>query len=90
MQQIQGIIEKREVQVTGYHLTGYSLGGFNAAFITHLDETEGVFDFRRVLLINPPVNLLESSERFDAFVKRNVAGRADRFLDGLMEKMSAY
>lgn len=53
MQQIQGIIEKREVQVTGYHLTGYSLGGFNAAFITHLDETEGVFDFRRVLRINP-------------------------------------
>ena len=90
MQQIQGIIEEREVPVTGYHLTGYSLGGFNAAFIAHLDEKEGIFDFRRVLLMNPPVNLLESSERFDAFVERNVAGRADRFLDGLMEKMSAY
>lgn len=90
MKQIKEIIREREVPVTGYHLTGYSLGGFNAAFIAFMDEKEGVFDFLRVLLMNPPVNLLESSERFDAFVKQNVAGRADRFMDGLMEKMSTY
>ncbi len=90
MKKIKDIIGEREVQVAGYHLTGYSLGGFNAAFIAHLDKKEGIFDFRRVLLMNPPVNLQESSERFDAFVERNVAGRTDLFLDGLMEKMSAY
>lgn len=78
------------VEVTEYHLTGYSLGAFNAAFLARLDAAEGAFRFRRVLLINPPVNLLESAERFDRFVADNVAGRADRFLDELMEKVSAY
>ncbi len=90
MKMIREIIEEREVPVTDYVLTGYSLGGFNAAFIARLDEVEGVFGFRRVLLMNPPVNLMESSERFDDFIQRNLAGRADRFLEQLMEKMSAY
>lgn len=90
MTAIQEMVQDQGVRVTGYYLTGYSLGGFNAAFIARQDAAEKHFGFRRVLLMNPPVNLLESTETFDAFVKRNVAGRADRFLDQLMEKLSAY
>lgn len=78
------------VDVTATHLMGYSLGGFSAAFLARLDASEGVFGFRRVLLVNPPVNPMASADRFDRFIAENVAGRADRFLDKLMEKMSAY
>ncbi|MFP4031779.1 MAG: hypothetical protein ACLFTV_09485 [Desulfococcaceae bacterium] len=78
------------VEVTETHLMGYSLGGFNAAFLARLDAEESVFGFRRVLLVNPPMNLMESAARFDQYIAENVAGRADRFLDRLMEKMSSY
>lgn len=77
-------------EITETHLMGYSLGGFNAAFLARLDAEEGAFGFRRVLLVNPPMNLLESAAQFDQYIAENVAGRTDRFLDRLMEKMSAF
>jgi predicted esterase len=77
------------ITVTETHLMGYSLGASNAAFLARLDAEEGTLGFRRVLLVNPPLNLLDSAERFDRFIADNVAGRADRFLDEMMEKVSA-
>ncbi len=53
------------VRVTGFALTGYSLGGLQAAFIDRLDREQQVFDFQRVLLINPAVDLYASVRRMD-------------------------
>jgi predicted alpha/beta-fold hydrolase len=52
---------KDEIEVTGFHLTGYSLGAAQAAFVAKLDETERAFNFERVLMINPPVSLYNSA-----------------------------
>jgi len=67
-----------EVSISEYHLTGYSLGGFNAAYVAHLDETRSSFNFGRVLLINPPVSLYNSVSILDRMTE-NIPGGVDNF-----------
>lgn len=57
-------------------LVGYSLGGWHAAFVGWLDETAAnpPIGFRRVLLINPPVNLYSSSKILDSFIHKIPGG----------------
>jgi len=59
---------KDRIEVTGFHLAGYSLGGTLAAWIGELDSREKYFDFRRVLLVNPAVNLYNSAAILDGFL----------------------
>lgn len=66
------------IAVTEYHLTGYSLGGFNAAFVSQLDETRQEFNFSRVLMINPPVSLYNSVSILDRMTE-NIPGGVDNF-----------
>jgi len=66
------------VNVTHFYVTGYSLGGFNAAFVTRLDEERQVFNFRKALLINPPVRLYSSISMLDRMLE-NIPGGIDNF-----------
>ncbi|MCK5826349.1 MAG: alpha/beta hydrolase [Desulfuromusa sp.] len=65
---------KSKVKVTDFYLTGYSLGGIQSAYISLLDETEKQFNFKRVLLINPPANLYNSVSRLDQLLNDNIPG----------------
>ena len=65
-------------QITGYYLAGYSLGGFNAAFVALLDEREKTFSFEKVLMINPPVRLYSSISLLDRMLE-NIPGGEDNF-----------
>lgn len=67
-----------DVSATSFHLTGYSLGGFNAAYVSKLDEVEGTFNFSRVLMINTPVSLYNSVSLLDRMVE-NIPGGVDNF-----------
>jgi hypothetical protein len=67
-----------DIEVTSFNLTGYSLGGFNSAFVAKLDEERKSFNFRRVLLINPPVSLYNSISLLDRMVE-NIPGGEDNF-----------
>lgn len=58
-----------KLQVTDYYLTGYSLGGAHSAFVSKLDEEKKVFDFKKVLLVNPPVSLYNSVTILDGYVE---------------------
>lgn len=78
---------KSDIEVTSFNVTGYSLGGFNAAFVSKLDEERQSFNFERVLLINPPVSLYNSISLLDRMVD-NIPGGVDnfdRFVDRLIE-----
>ena len=66
-----------KLPVTEFHLTGYSLGALNAAFVSQLDETRRSFNFKRVLLLNPPVNLYTSVGNLDKLVQTRVKGIDD-------------
>lgn len=84
--------QQRDLPVTDYYLTGYSLGGLHAAFVSHLDEREGDFHFRRVLLINPPVNLVTSVSNLDRLVQTEVKGisNTQTFYDLILAKLARY
>ena len=71
-----GHVEHR-IEVSEFYLTGYSLGGWQAAFVSHLDEQARVFDFAKVLMINPPVSLYSSIRILDHMLIDNVPGGND-------------
>ena len=66
--------QQADVPVTDYYLSGYSLGALNAAFVSHLDETRKSFNFKKVLMLNPPVNLYTSISNLDKLVQTEVKG----------------
>lgn len=79
------------IDVTAFHVTGYSLGASNAVYLAELDETERAFDFERVLMINPPVSLYGSIGVLDRMLEANLPGgisRIDEFLDYVLAQYS--
>ena len=60
------------VDVSEFYLTGYSLGGTQAAFLTRLDEERQVFNFKKVLMINPSVSLFNSVGLIDQMLADTV------------------
>jgi hypothetical protein len=78
-------------RITAVHLTGYSLGGTQAAFLAELDTREKRFGFGKVLLLNPAVSLMDSAMRLDRLLADNVTDRADaaRKVAALVGELSA-
>jgi len=68
-----------KVDVTEFHVTGYSLGASQAAFVAKLDEERNVFNFKKVLMINPPVSLYSSVSILDKMLEDNIPGGLDNF-----------
>ena len=88
MEMIMAKIGKK-AEVTDYNLTGYSLGAFNSAFVAKLDTERGSFNFRRVVLLNPPLRLYNSISLLDRMLN-NLPGGEDNFaefFDRLVEKL---
>ena len=86
-EQIQG-----RVKITEFYLTGFSLGALEAAYISRLDENEKKFFFKKVLLINPPVDLYGSARKLDRMLEDNIPGGLNNlnvFFDEMMERFSA-
>ena len=75
----------KKIEVSSFNLTGYSLGAFNAAFVSKLDEERQSFNFRRVLMINPPVSLYNSISLLDR-MSENIPGGVDNF-DKFFDKL---
>lgn len=84
--------QQSNLEVTDWHLTGYSLGGLQAAFVSHLDEQEQRFNFKRVLLINPPVNLYTSVSNLDSLAHAQVVSSTENrtFYELMLDKLSHF
>lgn len=67
------------IEASGFHLTGYSLGAWQAAFVAQLDEQEKIFGFDKVLLVNPPVSLYSSIRILDDLLDKNIPGGVEHF-----------
>ncbi|MGH8390845.1 MAG: serine/threonine protein kinase, partial [Pseudomonas sp.] len=78
--------------VTDFYLTGYSLGALDAAFVSKLDETRRSFNFKKVLLLNPPVNLYTSITNLDKLVQTEVKGinNSTTFYELVLNKLTRY
>jgi len=88
MELIQAKLLKK-TEITDYFLTGYSLCGFNAAFVSMVDEQRKAFNFKRVLLINPPVSLYNSISLLDRMLE-NIPGGIDNFTSYYNGIVSAF
>lgn len=90
---MQGVrAQHTDLPITDFYLTGYSLGALNAAFVAHLDETRRSFNFKKVLLLNPPVNLYTSITNLDKLVQTNVKGinNTTTFYELVLAKLTRY
>lgn len=81
-----------EIEVSSFHLGGYSLGATQAAFVAKLDEERKVFNFRKVLMINPAVNLYNSAVKIEELMRRIPGGAKNqgRFLNQMLYKFSEF
>lgn len=78
-----------EVEVSDFMVGGYSLGGISAAFLAHHDETARSFGFKRVLMINPPVDLYNSVQLLDGYLDDNLkVGQGGAFLDEVIHHVA--
>jgi len=84
--------QNASLPVTDFYLTGYSLGGLDAAFVAKLDETRRSFNFKKVLLLNPPVNLYTSITNLDKLVQTEVKGinNTTTFYELVLNKLTRY
>ena len=68
---------KDQVEVTDFYIRGYSLGGSNAAVLSYIDEKEKVFNFKRVFMVNPPVDLYNSAVKLDKYLDDYTGGKTE-------------
>ena len=66
---------KDQVEVTDFYIMGYSLGGSNAAVLSYIDEKEKVFNFKRVFMVSPPVDLYNSAVKLDKYLDNYTGGK---------------
>lgn len=82
---------KDDIEVTEFHVAGYSLGALHAAFVAKIDQDEKVFGLKKVYMINPPVNLYNSAKILDGVLVENVPGGINGigdFLDGIFDDLA--
>ncbi|MGV8058647.1 MAG: alpha/beta hydrolase [Smithellaceae bacterium] len=65
---------KGDIEVSEFCLGGYSLGGTHAAFVAKRDEEQKRFNFRKVLMVNPAVNLYNSVTRIEGLLDKIPGG----------------
>lgn len=78
------------IEVSEFHLTGYSLGAAQAAYIAKIDEERRLFNFGKVLMINPPVSLYNSVAILDDLLKENIPGGLEGISDFIDEAFNAF
>jgi hypothetical protein len=83
---------KGDIEVSSFSLGGFSLGGLQSAFVAKLDEERKVFNFRKVLMVNPPVSVYNSATRIEELLKQIPGGPKKQgiFFNKMFSKFSEY
>jgi len=81
---------KDRIKVSEFFLTGYSLGASEAAFVAKLDEEKQVFNFKKVLMINPAVSLYTSAKILDEMILAALPGGLKDFNDWLNRVLGRF
>ena len=81
-----------DIKVSSFYLGGYSLGATEAAFVAKLDEERKVFNFKKVLMINPTVSVYGSVTRIEEMLKQIPGGPKKQgvFFNKMLSKFSEY
>jgi pimeloyl-ACP methyl ester carboxylesterase len=83
-----------ETEITAVDLTGYSLGGLDAAFVGNLDRQRREINFRKVLMINPPVNPYTSMSILDSIIpnyrRAHPDATGEKVFDFIFNRLAGY
>jgi hypothetical protein len=91
---VMGMIDgqlRAEIEVSGYHVAGYSLGGTHSAFVSYVDDQEKRFNFERAVVINPAVSLYDSVNLLDDLLDRHLGAdpaSVERFVDQAFQRVA--
>lgn len=69
MIEIRANLSSRGVRVSRWGILGISYGALIGAHVGNLDSQQRLFDFKKVLLVNPPVNLKYALGRLDYYYR---------------------
>lgn len=81
---------KNEIKVNDFYLMGYSLGGTNAGVVSYIDEQEKFFNFKRVFMLNPAVDLYKSAKILDGYLDDYTKGdgkKVEALIDSTLAKI---
>ncbi|MBT1073552.1 alpha/beta hydrolase [Pelotalea chapellei] len=83
---------KNDIEVSDFYLSGYSLGGTQAAFVALLDEELKIFNFRKVLMINPAISVYSSAERIEELLRAIPGGstKVGYFFNDMLARFSEF
>jgi pimeloyl-ACP methyl ester carboxylesterase len=81
-----------DIEVSSFNLCGYSLGATQAAFVAKLDDEQKVFNFRKVLMIDPAVSLFSTISRIEEMLKQIPGGPKKQgiFFNRMLSKFSQF
>ena len=81
-----------DIEVSSFHLCGYSMGASQAAFVAKLDDERHLFNFRKVLMIDPAVSLYSSAMRIEELMKQIPGGPKKQgiFFNKMLSKFSEF
>jgi hypothetical protein len=83
---------KDDIEVSDFYLSGFSLGATQSAFVAKLDDEKKSFNFRKVLMINPAVNLYDSVVRIEDTLKEISGGAKEgaKFMNNLINRFTEF
>ncbi|MEG2256391.1 MAG: serine/threonine protein kinase, partial [Cetobacterium sp.] len=62
---LEKVKKEEKVEITDTYLMGYSMGATHSAILSYLDSQGKDFNFKRVYMVNPSVNLYYSATTLD-------------------------
>ncbi len=81
------VLEKieKKVEYDEIMVTGYSLGGTMSLVVGEIDSREKYFNFKKIVAVNPTVNLYESAKLLDDLLDDNI--QSEKELEELLNRI---
>ncbi|MCB0370859.1 MAG: hypothetical protein KDD45_15910, partial [Bdellovibrionales bacterium] len=67
MQNTVANLKDLNVQITGYSVMGFSLGAGLLPELVHVDNKEGVYSFKKIIMLNPPIDFGRGINILDSY-----------------------
>jgi hypothetical protein len=83
---------KKDIEVSDFYIGGFSLGATQAAFVSKLDEERKIFNFRKVIMVNPAVNLYNSVLQIEGLLNAipNGPKKIGVFFNRMLDKFTEF
>ncbi|MGL4998377.1 MAG: serine/threonine protein kinase [Cetobacterium sp.] len=78
---------EENLEISDIYLMGYSMGATHSAVLSYLDSVGKDFNFKRVFMVNPSINLYYSAKILDEMLTRNIKDKAEivKIIDEVMK-----